>query len=224
MPTYEAIASAVEPTGMMARGAFAHTDDDGNDHHVVMIGNAGTAMWPGFQRWLRSQPDPDSLADPLDTWTRITLEPIAARFGAAFVHPSDEPFQPFQRWAQLSDVVSPSPIGLLIHPGYGLWHAYRGAFVSDVPITGVSPVSDQVSPCVACDGRPCLSACPVDAFSPVSYDVDACAGHLRSGSEPTCRSIGCRARAACPIGVDFTYREAQMRFHMDAFAAAHGVE
>ena len=43
------------------------------------------------------------------------LRPIAAQFGATYVHPSDEPFQPFQRWAQRADDVWSSPIGLLVH-------------------------------------------------------------------------------------------------------------
>ena len=26
-----------------------------------------------------------------------------------------------------AEAVAPSPLGILIHPDYGLWHAYRGA-------------------------------------------------------------------------------------------------
>src|SRR4030095_137820 len=31
------------------------------------------------------------------------------------------------RWAMRAEAVAPSPLGILIHPDYGLWHAYRGA-------------------------------------------------------------------------------------------------
>ena len=30
--------------------------------------------------------------------------------------------------------LKPSPIGILMHPQFGLWHAYRGALLFDVEI------------------------------------------------------------------------------------------
>ena len=252
MVDYGELCDAVAEVGMVVRGAFTHDhgqredsrsddvrDDQGDDdqggslRHVLMIGNVGGSMWPHFCAAETTG------ADPLDTWTRSVLGPLAERFGATFVHPNDEPFQPFQQWAAKADTVFPSPIGLLIHPEFGLWHAYRGAFVFDEPIPGApssaggstSPFSTSLgstslgitSPCIDCADQPCLTSCPVDAFSASGYDVDACAGHLRRGDDPHCREIGCRARAACPVGVAFTYGAAQMRFHMEAFAVARGV-
>lgn len=217
MTDYSAVADAVATTGMRARGAFV---DDGRT--VVMIGNVGGEMWPSFRSG--TPDDAGAEPDPLDAWTRSMLGPIAERFGAGFVHPSDEPYRPFQRWAALADTVFPSPIGLLIHPRFGLWHAYRGAFVFDGEIAGVPAVDRGIeSPCVSCLGQPCLTACPVDAFTADGYDVEACADHLRGGAEPACRVVGCHARTACPVGVEFTYGDDQMRFHMGAFAAARGV-
>jgi hypothetical protein len=32
---------------------------------------------------------------------------------------------------------------------------------------------------------------------------------------------GCRARLACPVGVQHRYSSAQMQFHMQAFRRAH---
>ncbi len=133
------------------------------------------------------------------------------------MHPSDEPFQPFQRWAQRADDVWPSPIGLLIHPVHGLWHAYRGAFLFADEVTGLPTVGIRSNPCLMCVDRPCLSTCPVDAFTPAGYDSASCAGHVRSDREPDCRADGCAARRACPVGVEFRYGPDQMRFHMDAF-------
>jgi len=53
-----------------------------------------------------------------------------------------------------------SPLGLLIHPEWGLWHSYRGALGLrerlDLP-----PHESVASPCESCRERPCLSACPV---------------------------------------------------------------
>jgi hypothetical protein len=212
---------------MVARGGFVVDPEDDlpeippapggrPTHTVVVVGNIGGHMWPAFRA--AETPGPD----PLDRWTRERLQPIADRFGAAYVHPSDEPFQPFQRWAQRADDVWPSPIGLLVHPVHGLWHAYRGALLFAHEMVGLPTVGMSAAPCLTCVDQPCLSTCPVDAFGSGGYDADACATHVRSGSEPACLVDGCAARCACPVGVDDRYGPDQMRFHMAAFVGATG--
>ncbi|MDJ0771696.1 MAG: hypothetical protein QNJ12_23115 [Ilumatobacter sp.] len=216
---YEDIAAAVESIGMIARGGFSPAPDDGvppladgrPTRTVIVIGNVGGAMWPHFRRG--ESPG----ADPLDRWTREQLRPVAARFDATYVHPSDEPYQPFQRWAQRAADVWQSPIGLLVHRRFGLWHAYRGAFLLAEPVDGVPTPAGGESPCVDCDGQPCLSTCPVGAFTDAGYDTVACADHVRSDRQPDCLAEGCAARRACPIGGDGRYGPDQMAFHMRAF-------
>jgi hypothetical protein len=216
--SYAEIRDAVEPTGMVVRGGFDPRPDDAVPglpdgraaHTVVIVGNIGGTMWPRFRREERDEPH------PLDAWTRRMLLPIADRFGAGYVHPSDEPFHPFQRWAQRAADVWASPIGLLIDPVAGLWHALRGAFVFAEPVTGIPPVGRATSPCVGCDA-PCLAACPVDAFAPGAYDHERCRGHVRSGVAPVCLTDGCAARRSCPVNAHGYYGEDQMRFHMRAF-------
>jgi epoxyqueuosine reductase QueG len=110
-----------------------------------------------------------------------------------------------------------SPIGLLIHRQHGLWHAYRGAFLFDDVVIGLPAIGAAVSPCVSCIEQPCLSACPVDAFSSERYDSATCAAHVRSDTEPDCLHRGCAARLACPVGTDSVYGVDQMEFHMRAF-------
>jgi hypothetical protein len=228
---YAEVATAVAATGFLARGGFV--PEPGEEvpvapggapaRSIVVVGNVGGTVWERFRSG--ETPGPD----PLDRWTRDVLEPLAASFGAGFVHPSDEPFQPFQRWAQRADDVWQSPIGLLIHASHGLWHAYRGAFLFADVLDGLPPVGGQVSPCVTCPDRPCLTRCPVDAFAaapaepgvPPAYDVAACAAHLRSGADPRCIDVGCAARLACPVNAEGRYGDDQMRFHMRAFAGAH---
>jgi len=220
---YATVSAAVEPTGMVVRGGFTVDPDDTTlpavpavtdgaaCRTVLVIGNVGGAMWPGFRRG--ESPG----HDPLDRWTREQLRPVAERFGASFVHPSDSPFQPFQRWAQRADDVWPSPIGLLVHDRFGLWHAYRGAFLFAGDVTGLPPLGATESPCLTCREQPCLTTCPVEAFTPHGYDSQSCAAHVRSGDDPACLSEGCAARCACPVGIDFRYEADQMRFHMQAF-------
>lgn len=233
---YDDIAAAIAHTDMVARGGFQvdPASDDGVPPMpngdavatVVIVGNIGGHIWPRFRA------DEPTGPDPLDEWTRSELTPIAARFGAMFIHPSDEPYQPFQRWAQRADDVWQSPIGLLIHPEHGLWHAYRGAFLFPEPVSGLPPMGGHVSPCLSCVERPCLSACPVDAFTVghgstvvdgqpavASYDPVSCRGHVVDATVmPDCLHHGCAARVACPVNADGVYGPDQMEFHMRAFA------
>jgi ferredoxin len=205
---YADVVAALAGTGMVARGGFVVAEPT---QTIVVIGNVGGAMWPLF-RAAEQRVD-----DPLDTWTRSVLAPIAASLGADFVHPSDEPFQPFQQWAQRAEGIAQSPIGILIHPRYGLWHAYRGAFLFPFALDDLpEPISDA-SPCLSCPDQPCLTACPVDAFTIGNYDADACRAHVRSRAAPVCIEAGCAARLACPVGTEHRYGPDQMHFHMKAF-------
>jgi Fe-S-cluster-containing hydrogenase component 2 len=110
---------------------------------------------------------------------------------------------------------------MLIHPAWGLWHSYRGALAMAASWTIPTSV-DGGSPCDRCLAKPCLSACPVGAFSIERYDVDACAGHLRGRSGGDCLDCGCRARGACPVGDAYRYGAAQTAFYMRAFRASRG--
>ena len=216
---YGEVAAAIAATGMVARGGFTVAGPDGVPDapdgsptaSVVMVGNVGGVMWPAFRA------AEQAVADPLDAWTRSLLTPIAAGLGATFVHPSDEPFQPFQRWAQRAEGIAPSPIAILVHPEFGLWHAYRGALLFPAVLDELPDPIAAPSPCLTCDGQPCLTACPVGAFTSDGYDSDACRGHVRSNADPVCLDEGCAARCACPVGVQFRYGRDQMRFHMLAF-------
>ena len=215
---YDALAARVRPYGLVLRGGFDAAAGDGapaGTETVILIGNAGPALWQAMAGEMRPEPD------PMNTWTRRTLDPIAAEVGAAALYPfGDPPYYPFQRWAQRAEAVHPSPLGILIHPDYGLWHAYRAAFCFPHRVE-VPPVAATPSPCEACAERPCLSGCPVGAFSKEGgYDVPACAGHLRTAAGADCLQGGCLARRACPVGQDYRYLDRQSAFHMKAFLAA----
>jgi hypothetical protein len=213
MRSPEAIAAALAPHGLILRGGFPPEPGEkgfAGVATVILVGNAGGAMWAAFA------PHVDGEPHPLDRWTRAVVEPIAERFGARAVFPFGADAPPFQRWAERAETLHRSPLGILIHPEYGLWHAYRAAllFAEELPLP---PRSDRANPCESCVAKPCLSACPVGAFTPDGYDVPACAAHLRR-LDATCASAGCHARNACPVGAKWRYPEAQIRYHMAAFA------
>ena len=218
-PRLAALAQALAPRGLILRGGFhPEADEDPNAGTVVMIGNAGPAQWRAFE----ATADTDTEPHPMDRWTRAVVDPVADLVGGRALYPfGGPPHHPFQRWAMRSEAVYSSPIGLLIHPIYGLWHAYRAAvlFADRLSLPEAEALSN---PCDGCPGKPCLTACPVGAFSAeTGYDVPACTAHIRTRDGRDCIDQGCRARRACPIGRDFLYDDAQNRFHMGAFDRAN---
>lgn len=157
--------------------------------------------------------------DTLDDWTRSTVDVLAADLGARAIYPFDVPHHPFLTWARAAGAGHVSPLGLNIHPAFGLWHAYRAALLFPV-VFDLPRHSAGANPCDTCEGKPCLSACPVDAFDGVGYDVRGCGQHVLSEAGKECMNGGCLARLACPVGRGYVYAPAQIQFHMRAFAEA----
>lgn len=227
MGVYSEIHEALSEHGMILRGGFHPRDDDGVPASadggpastLLMVGNAGSAMWRAFQR-------ADTMAgdDPLNTWVEEVLSTIAATFDGRALFPfSGPPYLPFQRWAQRADSVWSSPIGILIHPEFGLWHAYRGALVFERQVHLPTKVTRE-RPCDSCEQRPCLSTCPVHAFSEAGYDVSVCVSHVTRREGRDCIELGCRARRGCPVGREFMYSTPHAAFHQRAFVRARLVK
>jgi ferredoxin len=222
--TYAELATAAEAAGIALRGGFHPAAEDRlppvADERpaltVVLLGTVGRAGWDAFAR----SPEAGLDRDPLDRWTERVVSELAARYGARPLFPFEgPPYWPFQRWAMRAEPVAPSPIGILIHPDHGLWHAYRAALLFAERIALPERESRPV-PCEACADRPCLSACPVGAFNGAGYDVEACAAHISSPAGALCMEEGCRARDACPAAPGHRYASEQIRFHMRAFRHA----
>jgi hypothetical protein len=212
--------------GLHLRGGFHPAADDGvppladgrTPATLILIGNVGSSLWPAFSSAVEAG---DGAPDPLNRWTQRVIGGIAREVGAEPLFPfGGPPYLPFQRWAMRAEAVAPSPLGILIHPDYGLWHAYRGALAFAERLALPARV-DRPRPCDSCPNRPCLSACPVGAFSERGYDVPACVGHIGSPAGAACMDGGCLARRACPVGPGYGYGAVQARFHMAAFLAAH---
>jgi hypothetical protein len=210
-------------SGLFVRAGFHPKPEDGvpampdgeSAATVVLIGNAGAAMWDAFVRSADR-----NVRHPLDTWLRPRIEAAASATGAHAVFPNGgPPFVPVLDWAVRAEPVYRSPIGIMIHPEFGLWHVYRAAFLFadrlDLP-----PREARPSPCDACVNKPCLSVCPADAFRPDRFDAPACAAHVESAEGTNCRTRGCLARRACPVGRDYLYGREQQEFHTAAMLAA----
>jgi hypothetical protein len=219
------LTEALARHGLRLRGGFA-TDSVADAEilrvapwarSVILLGNVGSELWDKSGAEIAALGDPD----PLDRWTRSVIEPIASSVGGLALFPfAGPPYWPFQRWAERAEGVRQSPIGIQIHPEFGLWHAYRAAILLRGMIE--LPRQEQTHPCDTCVDRPCLTHCPVNAFTSTGYEVDRCVDHVVAVQNETgsCSTVGCLARLACPIGTAWRYRPEHARFHMHAFVKA----
>jgi len=220
---FDAIGEALAPHGLILRGGFDFTASDTPPHglsgaptkSMLLVGQAGAAPWPHFLRWREQQPR--QIANPLDSWSRQVIGAVAEAFGARSVSPSDRPYLPFQQWAMRAEGLKPSPLGILMHPQYGLWHAYRGALLFEDEIA-LPQQGAAIHLCDACVDKPCLKSCPVDAYSREGFAYQACLAHVRGANGEPCQSGGCLDRNACPYGTEYRYPPDIQAFHMASFA------
>ncbi len=220
----------VRSQGLLVRSIFRVTPEDrvpvladGQPAvTLILVGNAGSAMWQYFRR---SPEYADGRPDPLDRWSQRLAGQLAEEFGGEALYPfGGPPFHPFLSWARRGDPSVASPLGLSLDPRYGLWHAYRFALSLPQSLTETLEVAapgQRPDPCGDCESRGCLSACPVGAFSGQRYDSRSCARFLAAHPDHPCNKLGCRARRACPAGRSYQYEPDHARFHMRAFVENH---
>ncbi|UVK45860.1 hypothetical protein BPNPMPFG_001446 [Mesorhizobium sp. AR07] len=223
----DSIAAALLANGLILRGGFNFMASDApppgqsgaSAKAVLLVGQAGAAPWPHFLHWREKQSR--TIANPLDTWSREVIGAVAQTFSARAVSPSDKPYLPFQQWAMRAEGLKPSPLGILMHPHYGLWHAYRGAllFEDALPVQAAETAPHL---CDACLEKPCLKSCPADAYSGQGFAYQSCLAHVRGADGEPCRSGGCLDRNACPYGIAYRYPPEVQAFHMASFAQVTG--
>ncbi len=222
------IEAALAREGLVACGGFHPEPGDGVPElgnggparTLVMVGNRGPDMWRAFAAGPEFGAECNPGPDPLNRWSGRVIGDLAEAWGAQALFPfGGPPHLPFVAWAKCAEPVAESPLGILIHPDYGLWHAYRGA-LAFAEVIALPPRTGRPRPCDTCADKPCLSACPVGAFSPAGYDVGACAGHISAPAGADCMAESCRARRACPVGRDYLYGPEQAAFHMIHFLEA----
>jgi len=225
--TFDDIYRAITKTGLKLRAAsheLPHHDarTASASGTILLLGFAGRDGWDQFSNSAEAR---DKHPNPMDRWSSRVIGTLADELGGVALFPfSGPPYLPFQQIALSTGQMFRSPLGVLIDPHYGLWHAFRGALAFahklDLSKLDLSKSEPNTSPCETCADKPCLSACPVGAFTQSGYNVPLCSDHLHAKSQ-TCTVQGCLARNACPVGAEHKYSPDQMRFYMAAFKAAH---
>lgn len=221
MQTLNQVEYLADRYGLVVRGAFTVQDEDNvppiHDHSpsrtLMLFGNVGSSIWKAFYS---SEEYGDGRPDALDRWSRRIGEKLASQLEGRALFPfGGPPYHPFLNWARKAESLVNSRLGMLIHPKYGLWHAYRFAIALPVDIE-ISP-GNPIDICAACPAQPCIAACPVNAFeAEMEFDARACDTHLSEQQDTACRN-GCRARLSCPYASEFKYHPDQTGFHMDAY-------
>jgi len=188
-------------------GAFAPWARGG-----LLLLSGGPAFFERFRAERRDEPD------PLDRWTRRTVEALLAPCRAAGLRAEarypfwNEPDPlPFQRIGAAAGLGGTSRLGLTLHPAFGSWIAYRVLLLFDRPMAeeAAPPAVDACAGCAA----PCVDACPAGAVA-AGWDAPRCVDH-RLDTGDACAS-GCHARLACPAGADQRYGADALRFHQAA--------
>lgn len=185
---------------------------------IVVIGNGGADFWRAFRAHAAAHPGWLQRRDPLDDFTRLIIEqeivsPIQGRARRCIaVYPfGDGPTLNFMQLAMLAGLAGPSIIGVVVHPRFGPWIAFRGALLVDCEIDHPGDAMG-FDPCPTCSSRSCISACPAAAVSfPAGWDIPKCLAH-RVEAHPDCAER-CHARVACVLSPEWRYPNDELAYH-----------
>jgi hypothetical protein len=198
-------------------------------HTLILVGHGATGFWPIFKH---SQEYLDQQPDPINRWSQRLGQKFAITLQGSALFPfTGPPYQPFLSWAQTNGDSAPSPLGLHFHRQHGLWHAYRfGLIVNTKTLEhhAHNPPPPAPRPCTDC-AQPCMTSCPVGAFSSAGYDVTGCRTYVAQNPNSGCAQSGCIARLACPhtppnlvSSSHGGYEAAQHQYHMAVFVKQEG--
>lgn len=186
---------------------------------IVVIGNGGGAFWKAYRIRVEADPAWAARDNPLDDFTREVverelLEPLS-RQGArcAVVYPFTQaaPGLNFIELGKLAGLGGPSLVGVLVHPAYGPWVAFRAALLLEEALDAPGEALG-FDPCPSCTARSCIGACPVGAVTfPAGWDVPRCLEH-RVEVEPDC-APRCHARVGCVLGPEHRYPDDALAYH-----------
>lgn len=175
---------------------------------LMLIGHGGRLMWEKLQSTALESKDPvDQFATSI---TRSFIHDYLDNSAFFWLFPEPDYSVPLQQLGEAAGWCSPSPLGLGISAEFGLWFAYRAAFLidSDLPLTSVQP---HLSPCSNCVQQPCITACPPGAVLKGGLDIALCAHH-RLATHSSCADR-CLARLACPVHPEHRYLLEQLQYH-----------
>ncbi|MBV1910562.1 MAG: hypothetical protein KUG78_14770 [Kangiellaceae bacterium] len=182
---------------------------------LILLGHFGTRMWQ--QQNKESNKQPVTSEDPIDNYSIQTVERV---FSNKYPHIKTQLIYPLKGKAdttiglqQLGALVgwhSDSPLKVGINQHWGTWSAYRIAMLANSQFS-VTVQQQATSPCISCQQKACISACPAQALEEKQFDLTACINYRKS-DHSSCKDR-CLARMACPIGKEHQYSVEQINYH-----------
>ncbi len=198
---------------------FASTNTMAKPRSIIVIGNGGGDFWDAFSRFADRNPGWHERTNPLDDYTCEIIErevvPVANQAGGrcVTVYPFVQagPSLNFIELAKLAGLGGPSIIGVVLHPIYGPWIAFRAALIIETDLDMPGPAIG-FDPCPGCAPRSCIAACPAAAVSfPTGWNIPKCLTH-RIEVEADC-APRCHARVGCVIGPEHRYPDDELAYH-----------
>lgn len=195
---------------------------------VLLIGHSGDALWQQMPASYLSR------RDPVDEYTADTVARLLKQHCPGndwkILFPSQSPANAepnLQNLGRLAGWHNASPLGNGIHPRYGLWFAYRAVVALNENLLS-GPKLPGNSPCISCEGTPCIAACPADALSfGAQPDLKSCVEY-RSAQDSVCADR-CVARLRCPVAAEWRYSDQQIKYFygrslpsLQEWVAGHG--
>ncbi len=195
---------------------------------LVLLGHGGRQLWAQLQAV-----GPQTV-DPVDHYSLTITRQFITRYlddaDHVMLYPHEQYVIPLSLLGELAGWSYPSPLGQGIHPTFGLWFAYRTAFLTNYELATTVRANEALAnealvnealvnealasgraPCDTCTHKPCLTACPAGAVRPDKFDLLSCAG-FRVAAHSVCADR-CLARLACPIAPEHRYSLAQIQYH-----------
>ena len=190
----------------------ALTESGSGSATLLLIGHGGRALWDHLHG---SDFDFHGTGDPIDTFSvKATNEALAVELphvGRRLLYP--EPACPVDLVALGRHIgwLAPSPLGLGIHPEFGLWSAFRALWLLEAA-SEISPRPRAPDVCQSCVPQSCVAACPANAVTvDRRFNLGSCTDY-RSNIQSACADT-CLSRLACPEGAEHRYGDAQLSYH-----------
>ena len=191
--------------------------DFDSNQDLLLIANGGPRYWH-----YNSECTDFESANPIDECAVSTvlsvLDRLDADAEATVLYPAPTFRLSLLQLGRMAGWQQRSPLGLGLHPQYGLWFAYRVVLLIDgdcfkqAPDEPVMTADTTASTCLNCESRACIQRCPAAALSLHALpDMQRCSSH-RLATDSSCETR-CLAREACPVATEYQYPEQQIAYH-----------
>lgn len=144
---------------------------------LCLIGSGGISLWENLPHPL------DATTNPIDNFTQNKMQEFAKKTlndEIEILYPNEHFTMPLQKIGRAMNLCTQSPIGIDIHPHFGLWFAFRGVFLTSAKIPIIT-MENKSSLCDSCSQKPCLHSldlkisrlnCPINEHRYTSFQID----------------------------------------------------